>query len=266
GVPDHEDEIGHRRRIDGTPGTRPYDHRDLRDDARGQHIALEDLGIAGERGHPVLDPRSARIVEPDHRGADIDRLIHDLADLLGVRLAERAAEDSEILAEDKDQPAVHRAVAGDDTVARDLVLVDAEIVAAVLDEHVPFLEGTRVEQQLEPLARGELAAAVLGLDAASAATGPRRRSLIFQAAENIVHGTSQPIRGEIASTGGPKPQSVLRACLQQATQGELPDPSASEVDRWRRVSCIEKGRRCGGSFWATRRSNGPLARFTATRS
>ena len=59
GVLDHKDEIGHRRRIDGAAGARPHDHRHLRDHAGGEHIALEDLGIAGERSDPVLDPGSA---------------------------------------------------------------------------------------------------------------------------------------------------------------------------------------------------------------
>ena len=83
-----------------------------------------------------------------------------------MRLAERSAEHGKVLAENEDQPPVHGAIAGDDAVARDLVRVDAEIVAAVLDEHVPFLEGTGVEQELEPLARGQLAAAMLRIDAA----------------------------------------------------------------------------------------------------
>ncbi len=77
----------------------------------------------------------------------------------------RAAEHGEILAEDEDQPAVDRAVAGDHAVARDLLLVHAEIAAAVLDEHVPFLEGAGIEQQLEALARGQLALGVLRPDA-----------------------------------------------------------------------------------------------------
>ena len=94
---------------------------------------------------------------------------------------QRAAEHREILAEDEDQPAVDRAIAGDDAVARHLLLVDAEIVAAVLDEHVPFLEGTGVEQHFEPLARGQLALGVLRLDAALAAAGAGRRALFFRA-------------------------------------------------------------------------------------
>ena len=111
-----------------------------------------------------------------------------------MRLAERAAKDREILAEDKDQPAVHRAVAGDDAIARDLVRVDAEIMGAMLDEHIPFLEGIGVEQNFEPLARGELTAAVLGVDAADPTTHPGRRPFFFEPTENFVHCPSQPIR------------------------------------------------------------------------
>ena len=53
--------------------------------------------------------------------------VHDLADLLGVRLGQRAAEDREVLAEDEHQPSVDGAVAGDDAVAQDALLVEAEV-------------------------------------------------------------------------------------------------------------------------------------------
>ena len=55
----HEDEVGHRRRIDRAAGAGPHDQRDLRHHARGQHVALEHLGIAGERGDAFLDARAA---------------------------------------------------------------------------------------------------------------------------------------------------------------------------------------------------------------
>ena len=54
-----------------------------------------------------------------------------------------------------------------------LVVCHAEIVAAVLDEHVELLERVVIEQQFDALARGELALGVLRGDAllAAAETG-----------------------------------------------------------------------------------------------
>ncbi len=83
------------------------------------------------------------------------------------RRAERAAEDGEVLREDEDLPAVDRAVAGDDAVAGDRCLLHAEVGAAVRDEPVELDERARVEQQIDPLARGELAGLVLALDASA---------------------------------------------------------------------------------------------------
>ena len=143
--------------------------RDLRHDAGGQHVALEDLGVAAERRDAFLDAGAAGVVEADDGRADLHRLVHDLADLLGVRFGERAAEHGEVLAENEDQAAVDRAVAGHHAVAGHLLLGHAEIGAAVLDEHVPFLEDALVEQELDALARGELALGVLGIDALRAA-------------------------------------------------------------------------------------------------
>jgi hypothetical protein len=91
-----------------------------------------------------------------------------------VGLGQRAAEDGEVLAEDIDQAAVDRAPAGDHAVAGDFCL-HAEVGAAVLDEHVELLEGALVEQQLDALARGQLALGVLRLDALLAAAPPQRR-------------------------------------------------------------------------------------------
>src|SRR5207302_981879 len=101
----------------------------------------------------------------------------DLADLFGMRLGQGAAEHRKILAEHKDEAAVDRAVAGDDPITRDLLLGHAKILAAVLDKHVPFLEGTGIEQDLKPLACGQLAALMLRLDAPGAAAGAGRLAL-----------------------------------------------------------------------------------------
>ena len=49
----------------------------------------------------------------------------------GVGFRERAAEDGEVLGEDVDQAAVDAAIAGDEAVAGDDLLVHAEVAAAV---------------------------------------------------------------------------------------------------------------------------------------
>src|SRR5690606_32310318 len=109
----------------------------------------------------LLDARTAGVVQPDDRRAVLQREVHDLHDLLGVRLRERAAEYREVLAEHVDEPAVDRAPAGDDAVAQILLLVEAECRRAVGNETVEFDEAALVQQQVQPLAGRQLAPLVL---------------------------------------------------------------------------------------------------------
>ena len=90
-----------------------------------------------------------------------------------MRFRQRAAEHGEILGEHVGDAAVDGAPAGDHAIAGHLALLHAEIDAAVLDIHVELLEGAFVEQELEPLSRGQLAAGMLGLDAFRPAAFPR---------------------------------------------------------------------------------------------
>ena len=85
-------------------------------------------------------------------------------DLLGEHLAERAAEDREVLREHEHLAAVDLAPTGDDTVGERPVLLDAEPVRAVAGEHVELDERAGVEQQVDALAGGELAPLVLAPD------------------------------------------------------------------------------------------------------
>src|SRR5262249_3157811 len=98
----------------------------------------------------------------------------------------------EILGEGKYGAAVHRSPAGDDAVAGDFRLVHAEVAGAVFDEHVELFERALVEQQLEPLARGELAALVLRLDAVLAAAHARMRPPPLEFFENVLHRAPNP--------------------------------------------------------------------------
>ena len=91
-------------------------------------------------------------------------MIHDLADFFRVGLRKRAAEDSKILAEHKHHPAVDRAIASHHAVAGNPLLVHAEIVATMLDEHVPFFKRARIQQQFNPLPRRQLAFRMMRID------------------------------------------------------------------------------------------------------
>ncbi len=105
-------------------------------------------------------------------------------------LGQRPAEHGEVLGEDVGDAAVDGAPAGDHAVARDLVPLHAEIGAAVLDIHVELLEGAFVEQEVEALARGELAATVLGLDALGAAAGAGFVAANLELFQDFLHGRS----------------------------------------------------------------------------
>ena len=158
------------------------------DHAGGQDVPLEHLGIAAQRGDAFLDAGAPGIVEADDRRADLHRLVHDLADLFGMGFAERAAEHREVLAEHEHQSAVDRAVAGHHAVTGGLLLRHAEVDAAVLDEHVPFLERAFVAQDVDPFARGQLALAVLGLDPPIAAALAGSAAHLLQPFQDFAHG------------------------------------------------------------------------------
>ena len=164
GLVDHHHEVGQRGGVDVPAGRRAHDQRDLRDHAAGVHVALEDLAVQPERDHALLDARAAALVDPDDRAAELHRQVEHLDDLLAVDLAQAAAEDRDVLAEHRDRPAVHRAVAGDHAVAVRALLLLAEVRGAVPGQLVHLDEAALVEQHLDPLAGRLLALGVLLLD------------------------------------------------------------------------------------------------------
>src|SRR4029077_5360126 len=122
--------------------------------------------------------------------AGAHRHVLDLDDLLRMGFRQRAAEHGEILGEGKDGAAVDGAEAGDDAVAGYLGLLHAEVVGAMLDEHVELLERVAVHQQFHALARGELAALVLRVDASLAAAQSRAGAPRLKLVDDVLHGPS----------------------------------------------------------------------------
>ncbi len=71
----------------------------------------------------------------------------------------------EVLRENVDEAPVNAAKAGDEAVARRSLLLHPEVRAAVPDELVQLLEGAFIEQEVDALARSELAGLALSLAA-----------------------------------------------------------------------------------------------------
>ena len=165
----HEDEVGHGRRVDRAAGAGPQDHADLGDHARGRDVAVEDPAVGVQRDDALLDPRPGTVVEPDHRNPGGGGQVHDLVDLLGEDLAEGAAEDGEVLAEEADPPAVDGAEARHHAVGVGPVVLEPHAVGPVPGQHVELLEGPLVEQVLDPLPGGQLPLGVVALDRSRAA-------------------------------------------------------------------------------------------------
>jgi hypothetical protein len=90
----------------------------------------EERGRCGRRSRrrargddALLDAGAAGVVEADDRDADLHGPVHDLDDLLAEDLAERAAEDGEVLGEHAIWRPSTCAVAGDDAIAVGPVLL-----------------------------------------------------------------------------------------------------------------------------------------------
>ena len=77
---------------------------------------------------------------------------------------------------------------GHDAVAQDVLLVEPEVSRPVRDERVELDERARVEEQVESLARGQLAPRVLALDADRSPTELRLPAHPLQALEALFAG------------------------------------------------------------------------------
>ena len=239
---DHEHEVGDRGRVDRAAGAGPHHERDLRDDAGRLHVPPEDLRVPGERDDALLDPRAARVVDPDHRAAELDRQVHHLADLLGEDLGQRPAEDREVLREDEDLAAEDRPVAGDDRVAPRPALAHPELDLAVADVAVELDERARVEELLGALAREQPPLLAPLRDRLLAALVARL------VAERLACRSSFPRGGRRRPRREPNLATVMRRCavppaLQQRDFGFL--WSAILVDALRREHDRRRGRLAG---------------------
>src|SRR2546427_48698 len=175
----HENEVGDGGTVAGAAGAGPEDGADLRHDPRREGVAQENAGVPAERRHAFLNPRTAGIVESDHRRAVLYSEVHHLTDLLGVGFREGSAEHGEVLGKDVDEPPLDPAPSRHHPVAEHLLVGEAEIGRAMRDEAVELDERAGIEQHVEPLARRHLAFIVLSFDAVRTAALLRLAWLLY---------------------------------------------------------------------------------------
>ena len=178
GAADDDGLVAHRRDVRAAGRARAHDQRDLRDPGR-RHPGLvvedaaevvavgEDLGLERQERAAAVDEVDARqaVLERDLLGAEV---------LLDGHRVVGAALDRRVVGDDDAGRALDAADAGDDAGARRVVVVQAgRGERAQLEEG-----GAGVEEAVDALADGELAALAVARDgavvAAGAATGDRR--------------------------------------------------------------------------------------------
>ena len=162
---DHRHEVGQAGDVGGAGGARAHQRRDLRDHAARHHLLAEQVARAREqRAGGLLDARAGRVEQPDHRDALAERQVAQARDLHLAGHAHRAGHHGEVVGGHGDQAAVDLAVAGDDAVGRRLLALHRALreVRAPVDAELD--ERALVDQQRQPLARGELVLLVLAGD------------------------------------------------------------------------------------------------------
>jgi hypothetical protein len=68
-----------------------------------------------------------------------------------------------------------------------MLLLHTEFGTAMLLEHVELFERALIQQDLDPLTRGQLAFGMLGIDPPLSATHPGRIPTLFQFRQNVSH-------------------------------------------------------------------------------
>ena len=160
----HEDEVREGRRVNGSPGTRPEDNRDLRNDTAGEGVSEEDFTVSGQGVHPFLDTSTARVVDTDKRDTHIEGVLHDFGNLAGVHQAERPAGYGKVLSKNGHRVSADGAGPDNHPVAGQFFVLHAELRTGVFDEDVIFVEGVCIEQGDDTLARGHFAHGFLLFD------------------------------------------------------------------------------------------------------
>ena len=145
----HDHEVGECGTVNGTAGAGAANAGNLGYDAAGLDVALEDFAKAGQSVDALLNAGTAGVVDAYAGRTHLHALVHDFAYLLRHGFRKRTTVDGEVLRKDVDQAAVDGTAAAHYAIAQILLLLHAEIVAAMEFEHVHFLKRTLIEEEFD---------------------------------------------------------------------------------------------------------------------
>ena len=170
-APDDHGLVAHRRDVGAAGGRAAHDERDLGDPGRRHPgLVVEDPAEVVAVGEDVgleRQERAAAVDEVDARQPVLERDLLGPEVLLDRHRVVGAALDGRVVGDDDDARALDRADAGDDAGARGLV-----VVQAVRGERAQLEERRAgIEQAVDPLADGQLAALAVAGDRAVVAAG-----------------------------------------------------------------------------------------------
>ena len=161
----HRHEVGEPGDVGRAGCARAHERGHLRHDAAHHDLLAEQVAGAGEqRAGRLLDARAGRVEQPDHRDALGERELAQSGDLQLAGHAHRARHHGEVVGGHRHQPAVDLAVAGDHAVRRRLLAFHRALREVRPPVDAELRERALVDQQRQPLARGELALLVLARD------------------------------------------------------------------------------------------------------
>ena len=165
----HVDEVSNSRGIHSTASAWSHDYGNLRDNAGSSGIAVEDTCIAGQGIYSLLNTGTAGIIDADNRSTHLHSQILNLPDLLGMHLTQGTALYGEVLCKSINQAAINSTIAGNNALSRQVLLLLAEIGAAMLYESIQLNERAFIKQLGNTLTGSHLALLMLLCDTLLAA-------------------------------------------------------------------------------------------------
>ena len=117
---------------------------------------------------------------------------------------------------------------GDDAITGNFLIGHAEVITAVLDEHIPFFEAAFVEQHLDAFARRELTFGVLRRDALLATTQTGLGTALIELFENVLHRQVEVDLHDLAAELAPT-SVAIRTRAMDVTSPEANDALVAEA-------------------------------------